>query len=107
MDCEKTSVKHIGNIAPETDNIPLSQEEQSKLSRKIDLRLTCVLGCLYLLSQIDKNNLGNANIADMSTDLSRVVLCGFTGSPYALGLNIEPLFPAAVGKRQEAKGQTN
>lgn len=70
MDCEKTSVEHIGNIALETNNIPLSQEEQSKLSRKIDLRVTCVLGCLYLLSQIDKNNLGNANIAGMSTDLA-------------------------------------
>jgi MFS family permease len=47
----------------------LGEKEQASLRRKIDLRVTSVLGLLYLVGQIDRNNLGNANIAGMSTDL--------------------------------------
>ncbi|KAJ5355639.1 hypothetical protein N7517_010248 [Penicillium concentricum] len=67
MDKPETSFEHVDDIPP--DSILLNASEQTKLRRKIDIRVTCVLGVLYMLSQVDKNNLGNANIAGMGTDL--------------------------------------
>lgn len=56
----------------------LTPAEQKKLLRRIDLRVTCVLGTLYLIGQVDRNNLGNANIAGMSVDLK------LTGSRFSI-----------------------
>ncbi|KAF9894002.1 hypothetical protein FE257_008973 [Aspergillus nanangensis] len=79
MDCEKPSIEHVAHVlSPLEPQDPLNEAEQARLRRKIDLRVTCVLGSLYLVSQIDKNNLGNANIAGMSTDLS------LTGSRFSM-----------------------
>ncbi|KAJ5951663.1 uncharacterized protein N7479_010076 [Penicillium vulpinum] len=68
MDKPESSFEHVDDITGQ-DSISLNASEQTKLRRKIDIRVTCVLGVLYMLSQIDKNNLGNANIAGMRTDL--------------------------------------
>lgn len=77
MEKSKTSFEHVDEaITPESDS--LSASEKSKLRHKIDLRVTCVLGLLYMLSQIDKNNLGNASIAGMEKDLS------LTGPRYSM-----------------------
>ncbi|KAH0836099.1 phthalate transporter [Fonsecaea pedrosoi] len=60
------------------DVATFSPAEEKRLLRRIDLRVTCVLGSLYLIAQIDRNNLGNANIAGMSVDLD------LTGSRYSI-----------------------
>lgn len=77
MDKAESTFEHVDDIIPPDSNV-LSASEKTKLRRKIDIRVTCVLGVLYMLSQIDKNNLGNANIAGMGTDLN------LSGSRYSM-----------------------
>ncbi|KAL3458376.1 phthalate transporter [Aspergillus heterothallicus] len=71
-DCEKrgSSFDHVEDPKASIHVETLSEKEQTALRRKIDLRVTSVLGLLYLVGQIDRNNLGNANIAGMSVDLN-------------------------------------
>ncbi|KFX92673.1 hypothetical protein V490_05250 [Pseudogymnoascus sp. VKM F-3557] len=40
-----------------------------RIRRKVDLRLVPIISLLYMWAFIDRSNLGNANIAGMSTDL--------------------------------------
>ncbi|TPX11648.1 uncharacterized protein E0L32_007627 [Thyridium curvatum] len=47
----------------------LSQAEQKKLIRRIDLRLLPILGVMYSISLIDRSNLGLALVAGMQQDL--------------------------------------
>ena len=61
-DMEKTST-------PDEFVTTLTPAQQKRTIRTLDLRVTVVLGVLYLIGQIDRNNLGNANIAGMSRDL--------------------------------------
>ncbi|CAO1620656.1 unnamed protein product [Sympodiomycopsis kandeliae] len=46
-----------------------SNEEERKLVRKVDLVLLPTLTLLYLLSFLDRSNIGNAKIAGLATDL--------------------------------------
>ncbi|KAJ5162176.1 hypothetical protein N7492_007568 [Penicillium capsulatum] len=46
--------------------------EHSKILRKIDYRVIPILAVLYLLSFLDRGNIGNANIQGMSTDIGLV-----------------------------------
>ena len=57
--------------------------------RKMDLRLIPMLSLLYLLSFLDRGNIGNAKVAGMNDDLS------LTGSQYNLALTVF-FFPYAV-----------
>ena len=45
-------------------------EEETHLLRKLDRRLTLFLALLYLLSFLDRSNIGNARIAGLDTSLS-------------------------------------
>lgn len=48
----------------ETDDVPrYDQGEQSKILRKVDYRLLPMLALLYLLSFLDRGNLGNAKVS--------------------------------------------
>ncbi|KIX98587.1 uncharacterized protein Z520_05888 [Fonsecaea multimorphosa CBS 102226] len=49
-----------------------SDKEARALKRKIDLRLVVTLGCMYCVSLMDRNNLGNAAITGMSGDLNLI-----------------------------------
>lgn len=49
-----------------------SDKEARALKRKIDLRLVVTLGCMYCVSLMDRNNLGNAAITGMSNDLNLI-----------------------------------
>ncbi|KAH7018198.1 putative vitamin H transporter [Microdochium trichocladiopsis] len=65
MDVE--SVKHreeslIAAYVPDT-------EEEKRLVRKIDLYLLPCIWCMYLMSYLDRTNIGNAKIAGMEKDL--------------------------------------
>ncbi|KAI1362307.1 major facilitator superfamily domain-containing protein [Xylaria arbuscula] len=55
-------------------------EEEKRLVRKIDLCLMPTIWLMYLLSYIDRSNIGNAKIAGMQDDL------GFTSSQYSISL---------------------
>ncbi|CAN8100746.1 unnamed protein product [Discula destructiva] len=43
---------------------------RKKLNRKIDVRLIPILGMLYLVSNLDRVNIGNAKIEGMDKDLN-------------------------------------
>lgn len=47
-----------------------TDEEEKKLVRKIDMYLLPTMWLMYLLSYMDRTNIGNAKIAGMQTDLN-------------------------------------
>jgi hypothetical protein len=47
-------------------------KETQRILRKVDYRLIPLLTFLYVLSFLDRSNIGNANIAGMSEDLGLV-----------------------------------
>lgn len=57
-------------------------ERRRKLNRKVDIRLIPMLALLYLVSNLDRANIGNAKIEGMETDLS------LTGVQYNTALAI-------------------
>lgn len=44
-------------------------QEQKKIYRRIDLRLVVTLGCMYMISLLDRTNLGAASVAGMQKEL--------------------------------------
>ncbi|CAG9998306.1 unnamed protein product [Clonostachys byssicola] len=58
------------------------ESKKKKLLRKLDLHIIPCLISLYLMSYIDRANIGNANIEGMSVDL------GLTGNQYNIVLSI-------------------
>ncbi|KAL8277541.1 hypothetical protein RQP46_010096 [Phenoliferia psychrophenolica] len=56
-------------------------EEEAKLYRKIDLRIMPILSLLYLLSFMDRGNVGNARLNGLEADLN------MTGSNYNIALS--------------------
>ncbi|KDE06251.1 hypothetical protein MVLG_03410 [Microbotryum lychnidis-dioicae p1A1 Lamole] len=56
-------------------------EEEAKIWRKVDLRLLPYLALLYLLSFMDRGNIGNARLAGLEADLK------MTGDDYAIALS--------------------
>ncbi|KAF2100193.1 MFS general substrate transporter [Rhizodiscina lignyota] len=61
-------------VQTEVEVIELSEEEKSKVLRKIDWILVPQLTILYLLAFLDRSNIGNAKIAGMTEDLNLVGL---------------------------------
>jgi len=55
---------------------------ERKLLRKLDWRLLPAVGILYLLSFLDRSNVGNARIEGLATDLH------MTGNQYLTGLTL-------------------
>lgn len=50
-------------IHEQEDIDAFTAKEQSRIIRKVDWRLVPVLGILYAVSLVDRNNLGTASIA--------------------------------------------
>lgn len=75
----------------ETDTysqVPLYDDAETKrIIRKIDIRLMPLLTVLYLLSFLDRSNIGNARIAGMDEDLN------LTGSQYNIATMVSGLTP--------------
>ncbi|RMZ79651.1 hypothetical protein DV738_g3136, partial [Chaetothyriales sp. CBS 135597] len=65
---EKTLTKDSAAINDERINY-FTPEEQKKIIRRIDIRLTLLLGCMYCVSLMDRTNLGIAVVAGMSVDM--------------------------------------
>ncbi|KAK2743950.1 hypothetical protein FQN55_006999 [Onygenales sp. PD_40] len=51
----------------------LTPAEQKRIIRRIDIRLVSMLGFLYAISLMDRNNTGIAQIAGMSVDLNMAI----------------------------------
>lgn len=57
---------------------PLSRQETRKLLRKLDFAILPLVSVMYLLSFLDRSNIGNARLAGLEKDL------GMTGWDYAV-----------------------
>ncbi|KAK5231482.1 hypothetical protein LTR96_009381 [Exophiala xenobiotica] len=70
QDAEQLQEKyHIPMKAVLESHLEEDAKTVRKVMRKVDLRLVPMLSLLYMWAFIDRANLGNANIAGMSTDL--------------------------------------
>ncbi|KAH7059045.1 general substrate transporter [Macrophomina phaseolina] len=58
-----------GNSSTDSILQDVTPQEEKKILRKIDWRVTIVLGVLWCITLIDRSNLGNASIAGMTEDL--------------------------------------
>ncbi|KAK0664381.1 putative transporter [Lasiodiplodia hormozganensis] len=73
---DKLDIEHIEAMASSPDNIKsdsdydFTPEEEQKLVRKIDMFLLPTIWLMYLLSYMDRTNIGNAKIAGMMEDLN-------------------------------------
>lgn len=73
-----------------SETTPVYDEQETKaILRKIDWRLLPMLTLLYVLSYIDRSNIGNAKVAGMNDDLN------LTGSQYNIALTVF-FFPYAL-----------
>ncbi|KAG9187509.1 hypothetical protein G6011_05380 [Alternaria panax] len=73
---EMDTTKHV-EVA---DDFTWTEEEEQKLVRKIDLFLLPTIWLMYLLSYMDRTNIGNAKIAGMADDL------GLSSDQYSIAL---------------------
>ncbi|KAF2100891.1 putative MFS nicotinic acid transporter Tna1 [Rhizodiscina lignyota] len=62
--------------------VQFTKEEEKKILRRIDIRLIPLLSILYLISFLDRGNVGNARIAGMTEDLH------LTGTQYNIALTM-------------------
>ncbi|PYI11426.1 MFS general substrate transporter [Aspergillus sclerotiicarbonarius CBS 121057] len=85
-DPEKQQVAHDEESHTALPQIPqmvtIDPAVEARLVRKLDLRVPTLLGFLYLLSLLDRSNIGNAKIAGMEEDLH------LTGNRYTWLLTI-------------------
>ncbi|GAA6002094.1 uncharacterized protein JCM10292_001844 [Rhodotorula paludigena] len=80
FEAEKPYAEHVETAsssgdAPQKGHIKVparifTKEEEDKLYRKVDLRLMPILALLYLLSFMDRGNIGNARIEGLETELN-------------------------------------
>ncbi|KAB2570989.1 putative transporter [Lasiodiplodia theobromae] len=93
--CEKIDLPHHledveTNTSDEHVDVPeFDAKETRRILRKVDYRLLPMLTLLYVLSFIDRSNIGNAKVAGMNKDL------GLTGSQYNIALTVF-FFPYAL-----------
>ena len=79
---KKTELDGPSGSTSETDDIDTSSVNEKALLRKIDWRLLPAVGILYLLSFLDRSNVGNARIEGLAEDLN------MTGNQYLTGLTL-------------------
>ncbi|PQK12203.1 hypothetical protein BB8028_0003g08200 [Beauveria bassiana] len=82
---DSTAVKELGD---EDSQVGFSKPETSRLLRKLDRTLLPFLSFLYLLSFLDRANIGNAKLAGLERDLN------MTGYDYSIAVAI--FFPFYV-----------
>jgi hypothetical protein len=66
-DLEKSGIAHVERTQTKDSNTVLvsefTEDEQKRITRRIDRRLVTTLGVLYCASLMDRTNLGSAAIA--------------------------------------------
>jgi len=89
---DKPNFEHIEAVASDSgESQPdFSDIDEKKLLRKIDLRLVPLFTVLYLLSFLDRGNIGNAKIEGLAEDLN------LHGHQYNLCLTIFFIFYASM-----------
>ncbi|KAH7883131.1 MFS general substrate transporter [Phlebopus sp. FC_14] len=80
------SISQLENASPASDAIDappsLTPEQEKRLWRKVDFRLMPVLSLMYLLSFMDRGNIGNAKLDGLLTQLH------LTGNKYNIALTM-------------------
>lgn len=65
--------REITATTTDDDGVPsLSHPMEAKVTKKMDMFLIPLMGMLYFLSNLDKSNIGNAEVAGLSEDLNLV-----------------------------------
>ncbi|KAK4056022.1 hypothetical protein OIO90_003017 [Microbotryomycetes sp. JL221] len=84
LDLVKQEVAHVEQAQNgfQRPAVIFSGKDEDRLYRKLDLRILPVLAVLYLLSFLDRGNIGNARLAGLEADL------GMSPSDYALALSL-------------------
>ncbi|KAL6709805.1 hypothetical protein ACN47E_000590 [Coniothyrium glycines] len=79
---QETDLKDMDNTKQieVTEEFTWTPEEEKNLVKKIDLYLLPTIWLMYLLSYMDRTNIGNAKIAGMATDLN------LTSNQYSIAL---------------------
>ncbi|OJD38568.1 retrograde regulation protein 2 [Diplodia corticola] len=94
-DMKNENANHLEDIETSTSDeqaadVPeYDAKETQRILRKVDYRLLPMLTLLYVLSFIDRSNIGNAKVAGMNSDL------GLTGPQYNIALTVF-FFPYAL-----------
>jgi hypothetical protein len=57
------------SAAPSEEGIVIDPQAEKKLVRKLDLYIIPVIFITYLLSYLDRTNIGNAKVAGLTTGL--------------------------------------
>jgi hypothetical protein len=81
---EKPGVVHGGQERKSDDGVDFSMVDEKKTLRKMDVRLIPMLAILYLLSFLDRGNIGNAKIQGLTKDLH----LSEDGSQYNIALTV-------------------
>lgn len=71
----------LESASSSTHNLGFDEKATKKLIRKIDLVLLPFLALLYLLSFLDRTNIGNARLANLEEDL------GMSGLDYNVSIS--------------------
>lgn len=79
---KRPSVEPGSVTASKTADVEMNKVNEKSLLRKLDIRLLPAVGILYLLSFLDRSNVGNARIEGLASDL------GMTGNQYLTGLTL-------------------
>lgn len=88
---EKLSATHVAAVVDETNQPRYDDKEVKAMLRKVDWRLMPILTYLYLVSYLDRGNIGNAKVAGMNVDLN------LTGAQYNFALTVR-LIPEQSGR---------
>jgi len=70
------------SASSDSDDVEFNDINEKSLLRKLDIRLLPAVGILYLLSFLDRSNVGNARIEGLTTDLH------MSGNQYLTGLTL-------------------
>lgn len=77
------TTEHRERAIDESNQPRYDDKETDKLLRRVDYRLMPVLTFLYLVSFLDRGNIGNARVAGMNTDLK------LSGGQFNLALTVK------------------
>jgi hypothetical protein len=69
LETSSTEKYDVASVDQEASSVGFSPEATKKLLRKTDLALLPFLALLYLLSFLDRTNIGNAKLARLEDDL--------------------------------------
>ncbi|KAF2492178.1 MFS general substrate transporter [Lophium mytilinum] len=68
-DLEVTAGSYSGSESPTTSHPPLDPQVEKRIVRKLDMKVIPILWILYLVSFVDRGNIGNAKIQGMDKEL--------------------------------------